>query len=204
MSRRTREINRITTAIITISIKLMVLALLILLLYEAVVRGFAFGHEIFYAEAPEKAPGREITVEIKEGETVKEAAGNLKKKGLITNDFAFWFQSMFYDYGNIYPGTYTFRTSMTSKEILRELNVKPEEESKASPKVRAVSEDTDSRKAAEASEDGAVKAVQAEPEAVSGTDVSEADAMEEEGDPVQEEIYMEDEESGGWIEEAEE
>lgn len=49
MSRRTREINRITTAIITISIRLMVLALLILLLYEAVVRGFAFGHEIFYA-----------------------------------------------------------------------------------------------------------------------------------------------------------
>ena len=48
MSRRTREINRITTAIITISIKLMVLALLVLLLYEAVVRGFAFGHEIFY------------------------------------------------------------------------------------------------------------------------------------------------------------
>ena len=47
MSRRTREINQITTAIITISIKLMVLALLILLLYEAVVRGFAFGHEIF-------------------------------------------------------------------------------------------------------------------------------------------------------------
>ena len=65
MSRRTREINRITTAIITISIKLMVLALLILLLYEAVVRGFAFGHEIFYAEAAEAAPGREITVEKK-------------------------------------------------------------------------------------------------------------------------------------------
>ena len=79
MSRRTREINRITTAIITISIKLMVLALLILLLYEAVVRGFAFGHEIFYAEAAEAAPGREITVEIKEGETAKEAAGELKR-----------------------------------------------------------------------------------------------------------------------------
>lgn len=134
MSRRTREINRITTAIITISIKLMVLALLILLLYEAVVRGFAFGHEIFYAEAAEAAPGREITVEIKEGETAKEAAGELKKKGLITNDFAFWFQSIFYDYQDIYPGIYTLNTSMTSKEILRELNVKPEEESEASPR----------------------------------------------------------------------
>ena len=56
MSRRTREINRITTAIITISIKLMVLALLVLLLYEAVVRGFGFGHEIFYAEPLRRLP----------------------------------------------------------------------------------------------------------------------------------------------------
>ena len=169
MSRRTREINRITTAIITISIKLMVLALLILLLYEAVVRGFAFGHEIFYAEAAEAAPGREITV---------------KKKGLITNDFAFWFQSIFYDYQDIYPGIYTLNTSMTSKEILRELNVKPEEESEASPEARTVSGEADLSKDADSSENRKTRAVQAE---LDGED-----------------IYMEEEESGGWIEEAEE
>ena len=163
MSRRTREINRITTAIITISIKLMVLALLILLLYEAVVRGFAFGHEIFYA---------------------KEAAGELKKKGLITNDFAFWFQSIFYDYQDIYPGIYTLNTSMTSKEILRELNVKPEEESEASPEARTVSGEADLSKDADSSENRKTRAVQAE---LDGED-----------------IYMEEEESGGWIEEAEE
>lgn len=184
MSRRTREINRITTAIITISIKLMVLALLILLLYEAVVRGFAFGHEIFYAEAAEAAPGREITVEIKEGETAKEAAGKLKKKGLITNDFAFWFQSIFYDYQDIYPGIYTLNTSMTSKEILRELNVKPEEESEASPEARTVSGEADLSKDADSSENRKTRAVQAE---LDGED-----------------IYMEEEESGSWIEEAEE
>ncbi len=57
MSSRTREINRITMAIIRISVKLMLLALLILLLYEAVIRGYAFGHAIFYAEAVEAAPG---------------------------------------------------------------------------------------------------------------------------------------------------
>ncbi|MEI3167381.1 MAG: hypothetical protein V8S58_05145 [Lachnospiraceae bacterium] len=45
----TKEINRITTAIISISVKLIVYALIILLLYEAVTRGYAFGHEIFYA-----------------------------------------------------------------------------------------------------------------------------------------------------------
>ena len=47
MSRTTREINKITTAVICISVKLIVYALIILLLYEAVTRGFAFGHEIF-------------------------------------------------------------------------------------------------------------------------------------------------------------
>ena len=198
MSRRTREINRITTAIITISIKLMVLALLILLLYEAVVRGFAFGHEIFYAEAAEAAPGREITVEIKEGETAKER----KTKGLITNDFAFWFQSIFYDYQDIYPGIYTLNTSMTSKEILRELNVKPEEESEASPEARTVSGEADLSKDADSSENRKTRAVQAEPSAVSETAAPEAEEAEAELDG--EDTYMEEEESGGWIEEAEE
>ena len=46
MSSRTREINKITMAIIRISVKLMLLALLILLLYEAVIRGYAFGHAV--------------------------------------------------------------------------------------------------------------------------------------------------------------
>ena len=39
MSNRTREINKITTTIIGISVKLMVYALIILLLYEAVGQG---------------------------------------------------------------------------------------------------------------------------------------------------------------------
>ena len=55
MSNATREINRITTAIIRISMKLIVYALIILLLYEAVIKGYAFGHQIFYAEAVEEA-----------------------------------------------------------------------------------------------------------------------------------------------------
>ena len=54
MSNRTREINKITTTIISISVKLIVYALIVLLLYEAVAKGYAFGHEIFYAEAKEK------------------------------------------------------------------------------------------------------------------------------------------------------
>ena len=64
MSNRTREINKITTTIISISVKLIVYALIILLLYEAVARGYAFGHEIFFAEAVEDAPGTDVVVHI--------------------------------------------------------------------------------------------------------------------------------------------
>ena len=128
MSSRTREINKITMAIVRISVKLMLLALLILLLYEAVIRGYAFGHAVFYAEAVEAAPGHDITVVVKDGEDVSQAADELEKKGLIKNIYAFLFQSRFYDYDKIYPGTYTFNTSMTSKEILQKLSEKPENE----------------------------------------------------------------------------
>ena len=57
MSRRTREINRITTAIITISIKLMVLALLILLLYEAVVRDLPLAMRFFMQKRQRRLRG---------------------------------------------------------------------------------------------------------------------------------------------------
>ena len=128
MSNRTREINKITTTIISISVKLIVYALIKLLLYEAVARGYAFGHEIFFAEAVEDAPGTDVVVQISEDETVSQAAEYLAHKGLIKSEFAFIFQSKFYDYDTVYPGTYTLNTSMTSKEILQLLNEKPETE----------------------------------------------------------------------------
>lgn len=127
MSSRTSDINKITSVIISISLRLIAYALIILLLYEAVVRGFAFGHQVFYAEAAEPAPGRDIAVVIDEGESVSEAAGMLAARGLIKSEFAFVFQSVFYDYDTIYPGNYDLNTSMTSKEILQLLNEKPEE-----------------------------------------------------------------------------
>ena len=127
MSSRTREINKITMAIISISVKLMLLALLILLLYEAVIRGYAFGHAVFYAEAVEAAPGHNITVVVKDGEDVSQTAGELEKKGLIKNIYAFLFQSRFYDYDKIYPGTYTskrsFKSSAKSRKRQKMINL---------------------------------------------------------------------------------
>lgn len=121
MSRVTSEINRITGAIIGLSIRLIFLALFILLLHEGVTRGYEFGHEIFYASAVEPAPGRDKTVTVKEGTDLIQTARLLNDRGLIANEYSFIIQARFFNY-KINPGSYTLNTSMTSREILQMMN----------------------------------------------------------------------------------
>ena len=76
-----------------------------------------------------------MTVTIEPDTSVSEAAQLLADDGLIASEFAFIFQSKFYDYDTVYPGVYNL---MTSKEILQALNVKPEtEETEAAQKAGA-------------------------------------------------------------------
>lgn len=126
MSQTTKEINKITGAIITISIRLIILALLMLLLHEGVMRGYEFGHEIFYASAVESAPGHDIEVIINEGTSISQAAQLLKDEKLITNVYSFIIQARFFEY-KVNPGIYTMNTSMTSKEILQMMNESTED-----------------------------------------------------------------------------
>ena len=46
-----------------------------------------------------------MVVQIDTKESVSDAAQFLAHKGLIKSEFAFIFQSKFYDYDTIYPGT---------------------------------------------------------------------------------------------------
>ncbi len=121
MSRATKEINKITGAVIAVSSRLIILALVVLLLYEGVTRGYAFGHEIFYASAMEEEPGRDKELTVAKGTSVAQTAKLLKDNGLIANEYSFIIQAEFFDY-KVNPGDYTFNTSMTSKEILQMMN----------------------------------------------------------------------------------
>ena len=223
MSNRTREINKITTTIISISVKLMVYALIILLLYEAVARGYAFGHEIFFAEAVDEAPGQDMVVRIDPKESVSDAAQFLAHKGLIKSEFAFIFQSRFYDYETIYPGTYTLNTSMTSKEILQLLNEKPETEDSAKPAqsggAKAAEAKTSRDRTSEGENgDSAATGQETSPEAAAASAETDegvpadaapasqagADALDSQEVRANEQTYEgEDQEmEGGWIEDA--
>ena len=200
MSSRTREINRITMAIIRISVKLMLLALLILVLYEAVIQGYAFGHAVFYAEAVEEAPGHDITVVVKDGEGVSQAADELEKKGLIKNIYAFLFQSRFYDYDKIYPGTYTLNTSMTSKEILQKLSEKPEnaEDGKSGDKSGSGKTTQKSTDQSESTKQKSQDDFQTEE--ANAADPAKSTLSSEEAQADEYSYSGEDEEEGGWIE----
>lgn len=140
MSHMTQEINKITGTIIGISGKLILYAILVLLLFEGVSKGYAFGYDIFYATAMEAEPGRDKSVTIPKNFSAGETARLLEKSGLIRNQMAFQVQKQFYDY-EIVPGTYTLNTSMTSKEILQILDEVNTEDESAEEDI-AVSEDT--------------------------------------------------------------
>lgn len=202
MSNRTSDINKITTAIISISLRLILYVLIILLLYEAVVRGFAFGHSVFYAEAVEEAPGHDITVVMEEGESVSEAAKALADKGLIKSEAAFLFQSRFYDYDTIYPGTYALNTSMTSKEILQLLNEKPEEETEESQGAAAARTAEPSAQSEETQGQEAAVAAEAEAEAADSQESAFDGTAGEETETEETYAGEEQEEEGGWIEDA--
>ena len=195
MSSRTREINKITMAIIRISVKLMLLALLILLLYEAVIRGYAFGHAVFYAEAVEAAPGHDITVVVKDGEDVSQAADELEKKGLIKNIYAFLFQSRFYDYDKIYPGT---------QEILQKLSEKPENEEDEKTGDKSGSTKTTQKSADQSTEksesDQQKRQSDLQTEEANAADPAKSTLSSGEAQADAHSYSGEDEEEGGWIE----
>lgn len=121
MSKTTKQINKITSTIIMIAVRIIILAVIIVFAIQGVKWSYNFGHSIFYATSVEEAPGHDVTVTIPEGTSAKEAAKILSSKGLIENEYSAIVQTKFFDY-EVKPGTYTLNTSMTTREILKELN----------------------------------------------------------------------------------
>ncbi len=122
MSDATREINKVTGTIIRVSWKLIVYAVVALLMYEGVTRGYAFGHDIFSSSAMASEPGVDMRVTIKDDEEGADIGAALEKAGVIKSRYAFIIQCIFYDYGTsdhpVEGGTYLLNNSMTSKEII--------------------------------------------------------------------------------------
>ena len=124
MSDTTKDINRVTGAIIRVSLRLIIYALVVLLLYEGVTPAYSFGYAVFAGTAVSEEAGITASVGVEEGQDGGEVGQMLEEMGLIQRRYIFMIQALFYEY-DIYPGTYQLNTSMTSKEMLEEMSVLP-------------------------------------------------------------------------------
>ena len=90
---------------------------LLYLILQGVKIAYGYGHGLLYERAMEKEPGREITLEIKQGESAGEIADKLQSLGLIDNTQAFVLKAKLY-HTSLLPGSYTLSTAMTQLQML--------------------------------------------------------------------------------------
>lgn len=78
---------------------------------------YDFCYEIYGTVTVEKAPGRDVTIVIEEGESSMNVAKKLELNRIIVNDMTFYIRTKLSE-KTIFPGTYILNTSMSYEEIL--------------------------------------------------------------------------------------
>ena len=127
MSKLTKEINKISLAVIGISGRLVFYALVLVLLVLGVRKTYEFGHDIFYAPGMEALPGTEKIVTLDGTESVADVGKLLEDAGLIRDHVAFTIQAKCYDY-EVKKGSLSLNTSQSSKEIINTLDEETKKE----------------------------------------------------------------------------
>ena len=90
---------------------------------------YACGYSIVSDTAAEPGPGRDMRVVLSSDMTVKETAQLLERRGLIKDADIFRIQLKVNKYEDkLKPGEYILNTSMTPKELMKELAGETEEE----------------------------------------------------------------------------
>lgn len=120
-SKTTKRINKITTTIILLAIRVVLAVAIIIITGRGIKAAYDFGHSIFYAQAVEEAPGHDVMVLVHDTDSIEDVAETLKNRGLINNKYSIIVQAKFFDY-EVVPGEYTFNTSQTSRDILEQMN----------------------------------------------------------------------------------
>ncbi len=121
MKRDESAIGSAADLIMDVAGRVILWALMVFCLYAGARWCFRMGHEVFYQEPSEAAPGTDFSFRVREGDRLRDVALELEDRGIIQNAAAFEIQGRLYKTG-IYPGTYGLNTSMTTKELLKTLN----------------------------------------------------------------------------------
>ena len=122
------KVSKLSKAALKVSVRLVIYTVLVVAIWFGVKEAYRFGHDIFYDQAVDAKPGKEVVVTITEGMEAKDVAKVLYNKGLINNKLAYSLQAKFFNY-SVKVGTYTLSTSQTIRQILQAINSGEENES---------------------------------------------------------------------------
>lgn len=99
--------------------RILFLIVLVVILIFIGRRSYELGYEVFHEKPVDSGEGRAVTVTITDDMSVRQIGRLLNANGLLTESpTAFMIQEIISEYhGQILPGTYTLRTSMTADEM---------------------------------------------------------------------------------------
>ena len=88
-------------------------------------QGYSFCYEVFGPTAVQEAPGREITFQVREGDTIQSLSKRLNEEGLVVSRKSFYLRMKLTvsDKQEFRPGVYPLRTDMEYTEIINQLTV---------------------------------------------------------------------------------
>ena len=147
--------------------RILVLIVLVVILIFIGRRSYELGYAVFHEKPVDSGEGRAVTVTITDDMSVRQIGRLLNANGLLTeNPTAFMIQEMISEYhGQILPGTYTLRTSMTADEmfpILAQANKEGQRDNGAVSSVSSSSSESQPTESQSSSQDGAEEASSAE------------------------------------------
>lgn len=119
----------IINVIIHIFLNILFYTFVIILITKLSVIAYDFSYQIFGNVSVEEAPGRDISIEIKSGESTMNIANKLELNRLIVNKYSFYLRAKITKQV-IMPGTYVINTSMDYDQIFSVITDLSESEKK--------------------------------------------------------------------------
>lgn len=121
--------KKVIQAILSTIVRVAVMVAILVFIYKGAVKAYDFGYRIFEDKPVAEAPGRDVTVSITMGTSVKEIGELLESRGLVKDATIFFFQNQLSSHRNkLAPGTYTLNTSMTVGEMMEIMSDQTEED----------------------------------------------------------------------------
>ena len=126
MSAKKKVVKELSSVVIHVAMAVILLTVAAMATYVGAKKAYSFGYDIFNDQPVHARPGTDKLFVVEKEMSRAQCMDNLEKSGLIRDKNVALIQSYFFEY-EIYPGTYTLNTAMTTKEILKELSEEPSE-----------------------------------------------------------------------------